>query len=254
MIDWSPLRAELKTWSTENRTLPFWWRDDDAIAPTLELNRLTSLANEYSIPVHLAVIPASACSTLGPYLSEGPLRAVVHGWAHKNTAPNTEKNSEFGYPRADTVDQAKQGLDHLRQLFHTDVYAMFVPPWNRIAPSIIEGLSGAGFTYLSTFTPRQATFAAANLMQINTHVDPVDWRGTRGLAEPDNLIQNIVVQLQDRRNGRVDADEPLGLLTHHLMQDDETWAFCDALLQELQAIRLDLYDISHAPNCGGRRR
>lgn len=254
MTDWTPLRNELAIWRRENRALPFWWRDDDATEPTPALDRLSSMAQFHDMPLHLAVIPGHASPSLGPALSEGPFRAVVHGWVHKNTAPETEKKSEFSYLEEAAIMNAQRGLNSLRGLFHTNTYAMFVPPWNRISPSVIDGLHGSGFSYLSTFAPRQSRFAAAGVEQVNTHVDPVDWRGTRGLADPEHLIGNLVKHLQDRRAGRADDAEPLGLLTHHLMQDDQTWAFCDALLQELQAVRLERFDIAQAPNGGGRRR
>ena len=32
--------AELAQWRSEELTLPIWWRDDDAIAPTPALERL----------------------------------------------------------------------------------------------------------------------------------------------------------------------------------------------------------------------
>lgn len=248
MVNWSPLRSELAIWSREGRALPFWWRDDDATCPTKSLDRLGALADSHATPVHLAVIPARASDALASVVSTTTFRAVAHGWAHENTAPEFEKKSEFGYPYPGAVTDAQRGLERLNALFHTNVYAMFVPPWNRIAQPVIDGLHGAGFCYLSTFTPRARRFAAPNLIQINTHIDPVDWRGTGGLLEPAIQIENLVAHLEDRRQGRADAEEPLGLLTHHLVQDDQTWAFCEALLQELRAVPLKLFDIAQAPN------
>ena len=60
---------------------------------------------------------------------------------------------------------------------------VFVPPWNRIAPALLPRLRALGFRGLSTFrrSPRRAQ-PAPGLAQINTHLDPIDWRGGRGLA------------------------------------------------------------------------
>lgn len=75
--------------------------------------------------------------------------------------------------------------------------------------------------------------AAPGLSQINTHLDPIDWRGSRGLADPDMLISQTVALLRDRREGRADADEPFGVLTHHLVHDQRIWDFTEHLLSQL---------------------
>ena len=64
LIDWSPLRRCLAACRAERCTLPFWWRDDDAIEPTPALDRLDALAATLDIPVHLAVIPDPARQSL----------------------------------------------------------------------------------------------------------------------------------------------------------------------------------------------
>ncbi len=62
-------------------------------------------------------------------------------------------------------------------------------------------------------------------MQVNTHVDPIFWRGDRGLVDPETLIADLVTTLQERRMEQADRDEPLGLLTHHLVHTEGVWAF-----------------------------
>ena len=59
--------AELARWRAEGLSLPIWWRDDDAIAPTPALERLLALAEQFEAPLHLAVIPEPATRrTCGP--------------------------------------------------------------------------------------------------------------------------------------------------------------------------------------------
>ena len=41
--------------------------------------------------------------------------------------------------------------------------------------------------------------------------------------------------MADRRLGLADNDEPLGLMTHHLVQDDEIWNFTRQVLAVLLA-------------------
>jgi hypothetical protein len=43
-------------------------------------------------------------------------------------------------------------------------------------------------------------------------------------------LEALVGHLAARRSGRVDANEPSGILTHHLETDEATWAFMEELL------------------------
>ncbi|MEP4196536.1 MAG: polysaccharide deacetylase family protein [Aliishimia sp.] len=236
-IDWTHLRAELALWKDHNLQLPLWWRDDDAITCTPQLDRLERSSRDAGVQVHLAVIPAHADETLVDYVrNTSAFRPVVHGWAHVNHAPDGQKSSEFGTPRSDALHEAELGMTRLQDMFGALLEPMFVPPWNRIDPSVINGLSELGYTQLSTYGPRSHVQAAPGLAQLNTHIDPVDWKGTRGLANPELLITKLVDHLIARRNGDADNAEPLGLLTHHLMQDEPTWAFCESLLSELKPV------------------
>jgi hypothetical protein len=110
---------------------------------------------------------------------------------------------------------------------------MFVPPWNRISPALIPELVALGYTALSTYTPRKQRATAPGLVQINTHIDPIFWRGGGGLVAADELISGITETLKDRRAGRTDATEPLGFLTHHLVHDVDIWDFTERCLGTL---------------------
>ena len=101
---------------------------------------------------------------------------------------------------------------------------MFVPPWNRIDDQIKPILQHHGITTLSTFGPRKCA-KAHGLQIVNTHIDPIDWRRTRDLVEPEILNHRIVTLLDDRVEGRADPSEPLGLLTHHLVHTEQIWRY-----------------------------
>jgi hypothetical protein len=234
--DWSPLNTELVLWREQDLTLPLWWRDDDAIEPTTALEQLCAMSEELGVPVHLAVIPAHASKALATRLAASPgMIPVVHGWAHQNHAPASEKKAEFRAHRPidATTRDAKDGLDHLRTLFGPSLTPMFVPPWNRIDREVVRELPALGYRVLSTATPRKAALAAPGLWQINTHLDPIDWRGTRGLVSQEYLISQLVQHLQDRRTGMADNSEPYGLLTHHLVHDEDIWKFTREVLTRL---------------------
>jgi len=236
--DWGPLNDELQIWQDQDLTLPLWWRDDDAIEPTPQLDQLTKLSKKLGLPVHLALIPRDATSALAGYVAAtSQLIPVVHGWAHQNHAPQGEKKAEFGAHRsvAQTVADADQGLKTLRALFGDQLEPMFVPPWNRISDDLLQGLSGLGYSSLSTFTPRKRAMASPGLAQINTHLDPIHWKGSRSLVPPQQLLDQVTRQLTDRRLGTADSAEPYGVLTHHLVHDAAIWGFTEALIVRLLA-------------------
>lgn len=209
-----------------------WLRDDDATTPTHALDRLHDLCEATGLAAHLAVIPDGATPALGAYVSATPkFVPLVHGFVHQSHAPDGEKKAEFGAhrPLAARLADAQAGLTRLSSLFGPSLYPAFVPPWNRIAPDMGDALAGAGYLMLSTYGPRNAPQAADGLVQINTHVDPIDWRGTRGLLAPDLILERLCQTLNARANGETDPDEPLGILTHHLVHDAAIWEFCEWL-------------------------
>ena len=112
-------------------------------------------------------------------------------------------------------------------LFGDRFRPVLAPPWNRIGPQLRARLGEAGLNILSGFGARDAAPGPA---QLNTHADPIDWRGGRGFAGIDRALAPILRHLADRRNGIADPEEPTGLLTHHLAHDDEGWIFLDGLL------------------------
>ncbi|UWQ91669.1 polysaccharide deacetylase family protein [Rhodobacteraceae bacterium M382] len=235
--DWSPLDQEMARWQDLGLTLPLWWRDDDAIAPTQHLERLIALSERLCLPVHLAVIPSMASQALAHRIAQTHLRPVVHGWTHTSHAPLTEKKAEFGAhrPAQNMLDDALRGLATLQQLFAGALVPMFVPPWNRIAPEIVAGLPDLGYAALSTYTPRTSRLAAPGLVQINTHLDPIHWKASRSLVPAQQLVDQIARDMAHRRTGHTDNAEPYGILTHHLIHDDAIWAFTDALITRLLA-------------------
>lgn len=233
-LDWSPLTRELAAWRAEGRALTLWWRDDDAIEPTPALDQLLQLAEDLQLTVHLAVIPEPATQALAEVVrGTARARALVHGWAHRDHALAGEKKAEFGQPRDGAMAETAAALPHLRGLFGDDLCAIFVPPWNRIAPRIVACLPDHGYRAVSTYGPRRARLVLPGLVQINTHIDPIHWRGNRSLADPAQQIATLTAHLADRRAGRADAAEPLGFLSHHLVHDPQVWGFTRACLCRL---------------------
>ncbi|MEO0390766.1 MAG: polysaccharide deacetylase family protein [Pseudomonadota bacterium] len=221
MLDWSPLRAAI-TQDTQ-----FWWRDDDAVADTPQLNRLIDLSQSTRCAVHLAVIPGHLHGSLPPRVAAQPgVIPLVHGWAHKDTSAPNAKTSEFVTARPEAISQLSEGLKVLEAAFSGRLMRVFVPPWNRISDDIAHQLAALGYAALSTFGPRDRQ-ADVGITRINTHIDPIDWRGTRGLTDPQMLIDQAAAQL------RAYPNEPIGLLTHHLVHDDAIWDMSERVLHTL---------------------
>ena len=227
-IDWSALTTELQLWRRANLPLPLWWRDDDAVAATPALERLIRAAQDSGMRVHVAVIPAQAEPPLVAALAQAV--PMVHGWRHVSHAPAGAKNAEFGHPRAEAQAELDHALSRMQEMFGAQLLPVFVPPWNRLDAGLMPVLEQLGYRGLSTFGARET---GAVPVQINTHIDPIFWRGDRGLVAPDQIISRLCETLRARRTGHADSAEPLGLLTHHLVHTEQVWAFSGNLCRVL---------------------
>ena len=233
---WQWLARELDRWGEAGLEAQFWWRDDDATASCSELDRLADLAAAHAVPLALAVIPERLDEALGDWLDSRPQVSVLqHGFAHVNHAAAGERSIELGgdHPPAQALAELASGFAHLERLFGERFVPVLVPPWNRIAPGLVPELSSLGLRGLSTMRVRKSPHPAAGLLQVNAHLDPVHWRGDRGFIGSYPSIAILVQHLVAKRTGYRDRDEPTGLLTHHLAQNETVWRFAGRLLQVL---------------------
>ncbi len=199
----------------------FWLRDDDAVTTTPALEHLLQLSGAHGVALTLAVIPAFSDTLLAARVrGVAGVSVAVHGWSHHNHAPATEKKQELGAHRPAEVvlDQLAQGRADLRARHGDQLVDVLVPPWNRIAPGVVAGLGALGFRGLSVFGAEQPDSA---LPHINTHVDVIDWRGTRGGRPEAALLAEIIA--------RVEQGLDIGVLTHHLVHDAAVWRFLERL-------------------------
>lgn len=244
-LDWTPLRVELDRWRRKGMQYPIWWRDDDAIRPTEALDELAVLSDTVGVPVHLAVIPRDATMGLAEYVRDrSNLRPVVHGWSHTNHQPAEKTRGEFGENRPIHIrcEEAGEGLRRLTEMFGDSMTPMFVPPWNRIPVSFLPELAQLGYKSVSTCHPRENVEAAEGLLQINTHIDPLYWRPSRGLSAPQLIIEKTERLLKKRRQGKLDNTEPFGLLTHHLAHTPDVWEFCRQFWLELTEGPFEIFE------------
>jgi hypothetical protein len=234
VLGWGDLTDELDLWAAEGRTAQLWWRDDDAGEAGPALLRLLDLSQACRLDLALAAVPAVAEAPLAQAVDGWPLVTVVqHGWAHRDHGVPGEPAVEVGGTRsvADVLSEMRQGRERLEALFGSRFAPVLVPPWNRIEPPILPHLVGAGYRGLSTFGTRVQATPEPGLVQVNTHLDILRWRGGVQFAGPEKVLRQLVGHLRDRRKRATDKDEPIGLLTHHRDHDPSAWEFLETLLR-----------------------
>jgi hypothetical protein len=233
---WQWLGSELDKWADKGQTANFWWRDDDATEPSGALDKLAGLSYHWNVPLALAVIPSRLKPELIDFLRQRTLITVLqHGYAHENHASPGQRKLELGGTRATVklIADLEQGYQILEQSFADRFYPVLVPPWNRINDKLLSCLREIGFTGISTMKVRRDAYPAPGLLQVNTHLDPVNWRHTGGFIGVYPAIAILIQHLLAKRTGYRDIDEPTGILTHHLVQNDAVWRFLEDLLQFL---------------------
>jgi hypothetical protein len=241
---WTALIAELDQWQAAGRGATVWWRDDDAGRAHPAFARLLALATRIPVPLALAVVPAWLEDPVAADLDAAPGRLAVlqHGAAHRNHEPpgaaeTRGKPAECGAGRPPAVvlaELAEAGA-RLRRRLGARCLPVLVPPWNRVDPGVTVGLPAHGYRGLSTFGARPTATPTGALQQVNCHVDPIVWRDRKRFAGIAASLEGLRRHLADRRAGRVDSEEPTGLLTHHRELSEAGWAWLETLLDRLRA-------------------
>jgi hypothetical protein len=229
VTSWSELQSALDGAAERGEAIRVWWRDDDAGRDHPALTRLLDLAACHGLPLALAVVPMWLDADSHARIAASRHASVLqHGFAHADHAPPDGRSIELGGRDRETIlTELANGRAVLADAFGCSFLAVLVPPWNRLDAGLIERLTGCGFIGLSTFGRRAAAEAAPGLAQVNTHLDPIDWRGSRLFVGETAALGRLVAVL--------DADEPIGILSHHLAMDEAGWAFLDRLLGVLAA-------------------
>jgi hypothetical protein len=249
---WAELFDEIARWKDGGRVVDFWWRDDDACHAVPALDRLVALAAGAQVPLALAVIPQAVQA---PVLAQDGrwVRILQHGADHVLRSAAPEKKTEF--PASEPVQLALARLGSAAaQIAGPLTLPVLVPPWNRIGSTELTGrLAAAGYRGLSRFGPRVAASSLAGLVQVNTHVDIIDWHGARGFVGEQAALRAATAHLQARRAGRADAHEATGWLTHHLVHDEACWSFLARLFERTAgdaSVVWQRADLLFAGSCG----
>lgn len=208
-----------------------WWRDDDAGRDDPRLARLLDLACRHGAPVALAVVPAWLEQACARRILDCPWATVLqHGIAHADHSLPSGKKIELGgrAPLAELAEGLEAMRRRLEQTFGSHLAPVLVPPWNRIAPDLVQWLPALGFRALSTYGPSTDKPGPPGLVRLNTHLDLIAWRaGRRPLTFEEAATRLTELLLRGDR-------EPIGILSHHLVMNGDAFATLDRLLGLVQ--------------------
>ncbi|HUG60732.1 MAG TPA: hypothetical protein VMP03_02740, partial [Methylomirabilota bacterium] len=99
---------------------------------------------------------------------------------------------------------------------------VLVPPWNRAADAILARAGEIGFAAVSM----HGGHGLGN--RIDTHLDPIAWRGDRGYVGDRAFLAMLETALSHA--GRAPGAGAIGLLTHHRDHDEAVWRVLDSFL------------------------
>lgn len=227
MISLWLLQRELRLWSANGRRPQLWWRDDDAVAITPGLIRLVDIAERWDIPLALAVVPGGVDDTLQGFLDKRPLLSVIqHGTDHQNARPQTQPSQFAADAPAEAITRAI--ADGARRLSaFAGWQPIYVPPWNDLQPNVLKVLPAAGLLGVSA---SGGLALQQPLPRWDSHIDLMRWREPVRFVGRGRILTRLRLQLASRRQqGR--WDEPIGILTHHLVHDEAAWRFLAQLLE-----------------------
>ena len=124
--------------------------------------------------------------------------------AHGGGSEECEKKAELGDHRAigAVIEELEAGRASLASLFRDRFLAVLVPPWNRLSPNVALSRDQIGLPGLSTFN----RVGSADPVQVNTHIDLIAWRTTRGFVGWQSLLQDLEDEITDRLR-RIDVDD-----------------------------------------------
>lgn len=216
------LNHELAIWRRAWHVPVIWWRDDDAREPTWQLDRLLEVRRD--LPLTLAVIPDVDLHPLANRLGVAAnVDVAQHGVDHANKLAPGGPRSEFLASAVQPEISAAVAAGRARLVAAGLPPVTFVPPWNEPNDKLITAIAEAKYASYSIGVKGQPQ---AGLKHIGAQVDILRWKGKPHFKGRRRVFDALRKQLEDRRK-RGAFDEPVGILTHHLVHDDASWRFLD---------------------------
>jgi hypothetical protein len=214
------LEIELRRWAALGRIPLIWWRDDDARDATPALDRLLDLAD--GLPLSLAIIPDGDRSRLGARLARlTTVTASQHGVDHVNRSAPGQPASEYatGVATADKIVKVARGRNVLLAAGLDPVF--YTPPWNAIDGDLPEVVRAVGYGGISA---HEGSAPTRGLARVDCGLDVMRWKGRPRFRGRGAALRRLARLLRERRRAGA-FERPIGLLTHHLAQDEPSWAF-----------------------------
>jgi len=224
-MNWLELQQQL----TASKPVEVFFRDDDVDEDEPTLRRLLDLFAGKNVPVILGVIPAKltdeAVSLLAKFSDS--IEIVQHGWQHANHEL-TGRKCEFGHSRSfnEQFKDIARGQAQMHEAFGHDWFPAFIPPWNRCTAQTHQVLDQLGFRVLSQLHSVTSPLTGFSFQEMSVTLDLFRWKDGATLKPQEELLQAIVQQLS--------PSQPIGIMLHHKVMNDEAFLFVEQLLDALR--------------------
>jgi hypothetical protein len=230
---WWWLAWELDRWAAADQQPRLWWRDDDACDVTPALARLVALAERYQVPLVLAVVPeagpASGLERLAGFLAgRSGIFVGQHGVRHENHRRPGEPDAEFRADESPAAIATAIAGAHPRIAGLPGSLPLYIPPWNAAHSALYAALPQAGLDLFSSNA--EQAIPGISLRQAHVQVDLLRWKPVPRFRGRQRCLSRLCRVLRRRRLAG-QWEQPIGLLTHHLVHDASAWAFLDAFLE-----------------------
>ena len=226
------LADEFALWAAADQQVRLFLRDDDAISDTPALRKLSEMCEQNTAPLLLAVIPKFADNSLAELVKQSPLLTpAVHGFAHFNHSPLGHKTCELDRfrPLDVVIGEMKTAHQKMFTLFDGYISALLVPPWNRIHDEIVPHVVHSGFTGISAHGWRSPP---TPIPTVNVHLDIMHWSGGTVGRDREWIYSELCENLATARES---GWQPIGILTHHLVHDEQAWEGLEAIFEAATA-------------------
>lgn len=213
--------------------LRIFFRNDDVDEDEAPLRRLLRLFLARNTPVNLGVIPGRLTAACAELLAESVdatpalFELNQHGWRHQNHEREGRK-CEFGASRTydEQLADIARGRERMTEAFGPNWFPVFIPPWNRCTEETLRAIDHLGFRALSAKQGRSVA-TGYRFEEISITLDIYRWNDGARMKSPEEIAVELVGQLARR--------QPIGVVLHHKVMDDQAFFFLGSLMDTLAA-------------------
>ena len=210
------------------------FRSDDVDEDEEFLRRLLRIFTSRKIPLILGVIPARLTALATALLLEkqrdfpGLIELTQHGWQHVNHEVS-ERKCEFGSSRnfAEQLADIQRGQMRMNEVFGEQWFPAFIPPWNRCTAQTCQVLNQLGFRVLSKLHGKLSSSPDFQGREISVTLDIFTWKNGARLKPAEEIFAEL--------SNQIEHSNPIGIMLHHKVMNDKSFAFLESLLIELSA-------------------